>query len=319
MSEKVVVTGGAGFIGSHLVDKLVARGYTVHVIDDLSNGKPENLNPDAVLHQLDVSDADALRRASQKIGKADRWFHLAAQIDVRISVNETARDALINVIGTINVLEAAREHKTPVVLASTGGALYGEAQPPTSEQAMIKPESPYGTAKFSAEEYLAQDARLYDIAHTVVRYANVYGPRQDPYGEGGVVAIFGGLAIEGKPARIYGDGTQTRDFVFVSDVVDATIAAADAAQDGRDQALRKDGALPRFNVGTGVETSVLDLWAAMERAVDKELGVELHPARSGELNRSALDASLAREYLGVAIDTSIDAGVQATLEWLRKG
>ena len=316
MTQRAVVTGGAGFIGSHLADRLLAEGWDVHVVDDLSNGHRHNVPADASFHELDVSDVNALLVLAESIGPVDRWFHLAAQADVRVSVADPVHDARVNVIGTINVLQAAALHEAPVLLASTGGAIYGAAPLPTPETAPARPESPYGAAKRAAEEYLAQDARLNGGRHAVVRYANVYGPRQDPHGEGGVVAIFGGRALAGTAARIFGDGTQTRDFVYVGDVVDATIAASDAAASGSDEDLRAGGDLPIYNVGTAVETTVLDLWASMERTVGRELGIEFADARPGELDRSALDASRARTRLRVGIDTSIDEGVAATLEWL---
>lgn len=316
MSQVAVVTGGAGFIGSHLVDRLLSLDWEVHVVDDLSNGHRHNVPDAASLHEIDVSDGPALLVLAESIGPIDRWFHLAAQADVRVSVDDPSFDARVNVIGTINVMLAARLHDAPVLLASTGGAIYGDAPLPTPESAAAKPEAPYGAAKLSAEQYLAQDCRLNGSRHAAVRYANVYGPRQDPHGEGGVVAIFGGRALARTAATVFGDGTQTRDFVYVSDVVDATFAASEAAATGTDGALRANGELPLYNVGTGVETSVLDLWASMERAVGASLGIDFAAARAGELDRSALDATRARTVLGVAIDTPIDTGVAATLDWL---
>jgi UDP-glucose 4-epimerase len=316
VAQRAVVTGGAGFIGSHLTDRLLAQGWEVHVVDDLSNGHRHNVPEAAALHEVDVSDGSALLVLAESIGPIDRWFHLAAQADVRVSVSDPAFDARVNVVGTINVLLAARRDDAPVLLASTGGAIYGDAPLPTPESATAKPEAPYGAAKLSAEQYLAQDCRLNGSRHAAVRYANVYGPRQDPHGEGGVVAIFGGRALAGTAAKVFGDGTQTRDFVYVRDVVDATIAASEAAASGADSELRMHGELPLYNVGTGVETSVLDLWSSMERTVGATLGIEFAEARAGELDRSALDATRARTVLGVAIDTGIDEGVAETLDWL---
>jgi UDP-glucose 4-epimerase len=247
----------------------------------------------------------------------DRWYHLAAQADVRVSVDEPRFDAQVNVLGTIAVLQAAQLHDAPVTFASTGGAIYGEAAPPTPESAPARPESPYGAAKLSGEEYLAQFARLNGGRHCVVRYANVYGPRQDPHGEGGVVAIFGGLALDRRDARVFGDGHQTRDFVYVGDVAEATIAAADCAARGDDETLRAHGSVPIYNIGTGRETSVLELWSTMQSCVDATLGTNFEPARPGELVRSALDASRARHVLGIAIDTPLSTGVDATLAWLK--
>ncbi|MCW2973246.1 MAG: NAD-dependent epimerase/dehydratase [Thermoleophilia bacterium] len=316
MSQRAVVTGGAGFIGSHLVDRLLSLGWDVHVVDDLSNGHRHNVPEAAPLHEVDVADANALLVLAESIGPIDRWYHFAAQADVRVSVEDPAFDARVNVIGTINVLQAAHRDAATVLLASTGGAIYGDAPLPTTEAAPTRPPSPYGTAKLAAEHYLAQHARLHGVRHAAVRFANVYGPRQDPHGEGGVVAIFGGKALAGAQARVFGDGRQTRDFVYVGDVVEASIAASDAAAAGTDAELRADGDIPIYNVGTGVQTSVVDLWSAMERAVGRDLGIEFADARAGEIEHSALDASLARRVLGVAIDTSVDTGVVATLDWL---
>ncbi len=317
MGERVVVTGGAGFIGSHLADALVARGDDVHVVDNLAAGRREQVPDAATLHELDVSDVDALVVLAREIGPIDRWFHLAAQADVRVSVAEPAFDATVNVIGTVAVLAAAREHGANVTFASTGGAIYGEVEAPADESHALLPPSPYGAAKLAGEVYLGQDARLHGGRHAVVRYANVYGPRQDPHGEAGVVAIFAGLARDGRPARVFGDGLQVRDYVYVADVVAATIAASDAAADGADLDLRSGGQeVPVYNVGTGIATSVIDLWAAMERVAGTDLGHELHPKRDGEILRSVLDPTLARERLGVALDTPFEDGLRATYDWI---
>ncbi|MCW2960889.1 MAG: NAD-dependent epimerase/dehydratase family protein [Thermoleophilia bacterium] len=317
MADRVVVTGGAGFIGSTLADALVARGDDVHVIDNLATGRRDQVPNAATFHELDISDVDALHDLAAEIGPIARWYHLAAQADVRVSVTDPAFDARVNVIGTIGVLRAARLHDAIVIFASTGGAIYGEcSNGPAPESTPELPESPYGAAKLAAEVFLGQDARLYGGRHTVMRYANVYGPRQDPHGEAGVVAIFGGRVLRGEPARIFGDGTQTRDYVYVGDVVAATIAAADAAADGSDADLRAAGTLPIYNIGTGNETSVLELWDTTERAAGTELGREFHAARDGEVLRSVLDASHARTRLGVTFDTPLEQGLKATIEWL---
>ncbi|MCB0878683.1 MAG: NAD-dependent epimerase/dehydratase family protein [Thermoleophilia bacterium] len=317
MGNRVVVTGGAGFIGSHLADALAARGDEVHVVDDLSSGRREQVPDAATLHEQDVSDVDALVALAERIGPVDRWFHLAAQADVRVSVAEPAFDARVNVIGTVAVLAAARLHGAPVTFASTGGAIYGEVTEPADESHAALPPSPYGAAKLAGEVYLGQDARLTGAKHAVVRYANVYGPRQDPHGEAGVVAIFAGLVLEGRPARVFGDGEQTRDYVYVGDVVAATIAASDAAASGSDDDLRSGGlVVPVYNVGTGVATSVNELWATMERAAGTQLGTELHPAREGEIRNSVLDASFATKRLGVAFDMPLVDGLRATIEWI---
>ena len=318
MGERVVVTGGAGFIGSHLADALVARGDEVHVVDNLATGRREQVPDGATFHELDVSDVDAIGALADEIGPVARWYHLAAQADVRVSVTDPAFDARVNVIGTISVLAAARRHGALVAFASTGGAIYGEVPgAPAPESTPQRPPSPYGAAKLAGEVFLAQDARLYGAKHTVVRYANVYGPRQDPHGEAGVVAIFAGRVLDGRPARIFGDGEQTRDYVYVGDVVAATIAAADAAADGSDADLRDGGeTIPVYNVGTGRKTSVLELWDTMERAYGSSNGREFEPKREGEILNSVLDASFATERLGVAFDTPLETGLLATIEWL---
>lgn len=309
--SRVMVTGGAGFIGSHLVDALLASGDEVHVVDNFATGKRSRVGAGVTLHELDVADGAALATLARQHGPFDRWFHLAAQADVRVSVDDPLLDATTNVLGTIAVLEAARIDGAQVILASTGGAIYGEAEPPTPESARECPESPYGAAKLAAEKYVEMHARLWKLPHAIVRFANVYGPRQDPHGEAGVVAIFAGKALHAEPARIFGDGTQTRDYVYVGDVVDATREAARVAQN------TASGEVPIFNVGTGRETTVLELWQTMQHAVGADLGVTFEPARPGELSRSALDASLARATLGVAIDTPLGRGLSATLDWMR--
>jgi UDP-glucose 4-epimerase len=294
----VVVTGGAGFIGSNLVDALVARGEEVVVVDDLSTGRRENLDGSpAELLEVDITDAPAL---SEAIGNArpDRIFHLAAQMDVRRSVADPAFDARVNVEGTINVLNGAREHDARVVFSSTGGALYGETDSiPTPETAPIAPLSPYGQSKHAAEGYLALFHRLHLLSTISLRLANVYGPRQDPSGEAGVVAIYTDLRLNGGTPIAYGDGRQTRDFIYVGDVVEAMIAAGDATATGS------------YNVGTGVETSVLELAAGF----GEDFVPELAEARPGEVARSNLDVSKIARDLGWTARTSLPEGLEKTL------
>ncbi len=295
---RALVTGGAGFIGSHLVDALVERGDSVLVLDDLSTGKRENLNPGAAFVEGDVRAAAAVDAAFAE-HEPEVCFHLAAQADVRRSVEDPVRDAEINTIGTIRVLEAARPHGTQVVFSSTGGAIYGECAEPAAETAPREPLSPYGTSKLAAEEYLAAYGRLYGTTHVALRYANIYGPRQDPHGEAGVVAIFLGRLAGGQPPRIFGDGRQTRDYVYVGDVVAATLAAAGHA-----------GGV--FNVGTGVETSVLELAEACRRATGVDLEPVFEPARLGELERSVLDPTLAERALGFRAAVTVEDGIART-------
>jgi UDP-glucose 4-epimerase len=300
---RALVTGGAGFIGSNLVDALVARGDEVLVVDDLSTGRRANLSDDVPLREVDVRDAEALTSLCAVV-RPEIVFHLAAQIDVRRAVADPAFDARVNVEGTINVLGAAAScGARRVVLSSTGGAIYGDADVvPTPEAAPERPLAPYGQAKLAAEGYCGLWTRLYGLSTVALRYANVYGPRQDPLGEGGVVAIFCGLAREGRTATVFGDGRQTRDFTYVADVVDANLLAAVS-----------DVTEP-INIGTGVETSVLELAAALAG-----LEYEHAPARAGEVERSCLDPARAAERLGWRAATDLAAGLERTLAWLDHG
>lgn len=300
---RVIITGGAGFIGSHAVDALLARGDEVHVIDDLSTGKQENVAAGAELHVHDVREPlDTLTTAV----RPDAIVHFAAQVDVRVSVAEPARDAAINVGGTVNVLEAARQIGARVVFASTGGAIYGECERPACEEDPRLPVSPYGAGKLAAEEYLAAFARLHDATHVALRFGNVYGPRQDPHGEAGVVAIFSGRLLAGEPCRIFGDGRQTRDYIYVGDVVRATLAALDTPLCGV------------FNVGTGRETSVLELYDACRTIAGSNAEAVFEPPRLGELSRSVLDPERAAAELGFRAETSLAEGLTATLRWFEK-
>jgi UDP-glucose 4-epimerase len=291
---KALVTGGAGFIGSHLVDALLERDDTVAVVDDLSSGRREHVPDRVPLYVTDIADiAEAMERE-----RPDVVFHLAAQVDVRKSVADPANDARINVAGTASVLEAARRAGVRrVVFASTGGALYGEGAPlPTPESAPLEPFSPYGASKAAAETYLELFSRLYGLSTMALRFGNVFGPRQDPHGEAGVVAIFAGAAAEGRPVTVYGDGTQTRDYIYVSDVVSAALAAASSDATGA------------VNVGTGVETSVLELVDAIGTRAEHA------PARTGEVARSCLDVGRAAALLGWQAAVTLDDGLRRTRE-----
>ena len=290
---RAIVTGGAGFIGSHVVEALVARGDEVLVLDDLSRGKRENVPKGARLEVVDVREPLAFP-------DADVCFHLAAQVDVRVGVERPDFDAEVNVIGTIRVLEAARRVGAQVVFASSGGAIYGECDGPVREDAPLQPLSPYGVSKLAGEEYLGAYTRLYDTGHVSLRYANVYGPRQDPHGEAGVVAIFVGRLAAGERPRIFGDGRQTRDYVYAGDVARATLAA-----------VGKRGV---FNVGTGVETSVLELYELCRRVAGSDLEAEHADARLGELQRSVLDVSRAERELGWRAEVGLEEGLRRTWE-----
>jgi UDP-glucose 4-epimerase len=305
---RAILTGGAGFIGSNLVDALLARGDRVTVIDDLSTGKRENLERaigrGARLCVLDIRNVAELGTLIAEEAP-DAIFHLAAQIDVRRSLTDPAWDAAINVEGTINVLEAARLHGVArVVNSSTGGAIYGDAETiPSGEETPPLPEAAYGQSKLAAEGYLGLYERLYDLSSVTLRYGNVYGPRQDPLGEAGVIAIFCGLLDSGGRPTIFGDGRQTRDYVYVSDVVAANLAAVDAPVHGP------------INIGTGIETSVLELVAMLRELSGAEhFEPEFAPPRLGELQRSCLDITRARETLGWTPTIAIREGLRLTLE-----
>jgi UDP-glucose 4-epimerase len=302
-----IVTGGAGFIGSNLVDALLDRGERVAVVDNLSTGRRVNLEPalarGAQLHELDIRDGEALAALVAE-HKPRTIYHLAAQIDVRRSVAEPGFDADVNVRGTINVLEAARTAEVGrVVYASTGGAIYGDADRiPSPEDEAIRPMAPYGQSKFAGEGFLELYRRLYDLSTVAMRFGNVYGPRQDPLGEAGVIAIFCGRLEAGDPPIVYGDGTQTRDYIYVSDVVGALLAAAGSDAGGA------------FNVGRGEETSVLDLLEAFGQLLGREIEAEFAPPRLGELDRSCLDPTRAREELGWKAQIAPLEGLKRTLE-----
>ena len=307
---RALVTGGAGFIVSNLVDALLQRGDEVTVIDDLSTGKRENLESAlsnaAKLLELDIRDAAAIGEAVETT-KPEAIFHLAAQIDVRKSVADPGNDARVNVGGTINVLNAALASEVRrVVNTSTGGAIYGEGKIlPAPEDHPAAPEAPYGLSKWCAEGYCELFKRLHGLSTVSLRYGNVYGPRQDPLGEAGVIAIYCGKLLEGGQPTVFGDGLQTRDYVFVGDVVSANLLAADSDASGA------------FNVGTGVQTSVLDLIEALAPQADGPFEAEMAPERPGEVRHIALDASRARDELGWSAEVGLADGLARTLDSLR--
>jgi UDP-glucose 4-epimerase len=297
---RALVTGGAGFIGSNLVDALLERGDDVSIVDDLSTGRRENLDDallrGARLHEASVTDGDAMT-ALLGDERPDAIFHLAAQVDVRRAVADPAFDAAVNVGGTAVMLEAARAAGTRrFLLASTGGAIYGDCDRlPTPEDAPAAPISPYGVSKAAAESYLALYRRLHGLSSCALRLANVYGPRQDPLGEGGVIAIYCDAAANSKVVRVFGNGRQTRDFVYVGDVAAAFLAASDSDVPGP------------YNVGTGEETSVLEL---VERLA---LEARFEPERPGEVKRSVLDPGAAREALGWRAAVPLTEGLERTM------
>jgi UDP-glucose 4-epimerase len=306
-----VVTGGAGFIGSHLVDALAARGDEVLVLDDLSKGKRENLasalEGDVQVTELDVADAQALFEAVEGF-RPQSLFHLAAQIDVRRSMADPGFDARLNVAGTVNALEAAaRAEASRFVFTSTGGAIYGEGaeradELPFAETARCAPFSVYGQSKLAAEGYVDLYARTRGLSAGVLRLGNVYGPRQDPATEAGVVAIYCGAARDGGRPTVFGDGEQTRDYVYVADVV-AALLAMEASED--------QGPI---NIGSGVETSVLELAARVGSSAGRDdFDPEFAPARAGEIERTVLDTTVATDRLGWRAERTIEAGLEQTL------
>jgi UDP-glucose 4-epimerase len=306
---RAIVTGGAGFIGSNLVDALLERGDEVTVIDDLSTGKHENLESalsnGARLLELDIRDAPAVAEAVETT-EPEAIFHLAAQIDVRKSVADPGNDARVNVEGTINVLNAAlASHVRRVVNTSTGGAIYGEGKIlPAPEDHPAAPEAPYGLSKWCAEGYCELFKRLHGLSTVSLRYGNVFGPRQDPLGEAGVIAIFCGKLLAGERAIIFGDGLQTRDYVYVSDVVSANLAAVESHSDGA------------FNIGTGRETSVLDIVEVLA-AHGESFGAEHAPERPGEVRQIYLDTARAEGELGWQARVDLEEGLERTLASLR--
>ncbi|MGZ4481367.1 MAG: NAD-dependent epimerase/dehydratase family protein [Gaiellales bacterium] len=299
---RAIVTGGAGFIGSHVADGLLAHGHQVTVVDSLVTGKRERVPRDAAFQQLDVRDAEGLRSLFGEL-QPGAVYHLAAQADVRVSVENPGLDADANVRGTVEVLEAARRVGARVVFSSTGGALYGDADViPSPESTPCAPMAPYGTSKLCGEQYLELYNRLHGTRNVILRYGNVYGPRQDPHGEAGVVAIFFGKLTAGETPLVFGDGRQTRDYVYVGDVVAANLAALDY-----------DGSHVAFNIGTQRETDVLELLALCQETAGTSATPEHRPPRMGELQRSCLDCSLAARELGWRPAVGMREGLAETL------
>jgi UDP-glucose 4-epimerase len=310
-AKRALVTGGAGFIGSHVADAFLERGYAVTVLDNLSSGNRDNVPAGAALVEGDIASPDAARLVGE--GRFDVIAHLAAQIDVRKSVADPAYDAAVNIGGTLNLLEAARVGGATArfIFSSTGGALYGDfVTPPNDEEFPKDPESPYGIAKLSAEYYMAYYGRLHGMETVALRYANVYGPRQNPHGEAGVVAIFCNRILGGRPMTVFGDGLQTRDYVYVKDVARANVAAAT-------RPIPPAGRLDArgFNIGTGVGTTVVDLARALNRAAGASVPIEHAPARPGEQQRSVVKIDKAAALLGWRPEVALDRGVVETFQW----
>ena len=296
---RAIVTGGAGFIGSHVAEALSARGDEAHVLDNLATGKRENVPAGAFLHERDIREQ--LSDLFEEV-RPEACFHLAAQADVGTSVERPDYDADVNVIGTLRVLEAARAHGTQVIFSSTGGAMYGECVRPALEDDPRLPLAPYGASKLAGEEYLATWNRLHGTRHVTLRFANVYGPRQLAKLEGGVIAIFMERLAAGEGVRIFGDGRQTRDFVYVGDVVQAMLVAVGSS-----------GGV--YNVGSGIETSVNELFAACRTIAGSNGAVEHAPPRAGDLFRSVLDPAKAERELGWRREHDLESGLRQTWAW----
>jgi len=305
MSKHVVVTGGAGFIGSNIADAYIERGWRVTVIDNLSGGDRRNVHPSAGFHQLDIRDAAAGDLIRQL--KPDVINHHAAQMDVRKSVEDPAADADVNVVGSLRILEAAVDAAVKrVIFASTGGAIYGEPVAGLQDESHpTRPLSPYGCAKLAVEHYLHYYRVVHGLSSVALRYANVYGPRQSAHGEAGVVAIFAGRLLDGQRSTINGDGMQTRDFVYAADVVAANMAASEAEWQGE------------YNVGTGVETSVNELYASLASIAGSDLAAAHGPAKEGEQLRSVLDGSRLRKLASLPERTPLSHGLAKTFAWMR--
>lgn len=309
---RTLVTGAAGFIGSTLVDRLLADGHTVVGLDDLSSGQVANLteaeqNPQFEFVKADIVDADLIELLGET--RPEVIYHLAAQISVRHSVDNPPFDATVNVVGTVRLAEAARRAGVrKIVHTSSGGSIYGTPPSyPTGEDTPTDPTSPYAASKVAGEIYLNTFRNLYDLECSHVAPGNVYGPRQDPHGEAGVVAIFAQALLAGRPTKIFGDGTDTRDYVFVDDVVDAFVKASGS-----------DGGGQRFNVGTGVETSVRELHSAIAKAAGAPDEPEFCPPRLGDLRRSCLDISRADQVLGWKPQVKLHDGVARTVDFFRE-
>ncbi len=300
---RVLVTGGAGFIGSHVADAFLERGDEVLIVDDLSTGSEQNIPDHAVFARADITDAVALDQAVDPFAPA-LVCHLAAQASVTASVDDPQRDCRVNVLGTLNVCEAARRHGAPLIYAATGGALYGDDAPrPTPEDFLPRPQSPYGASKFAGEAYVTAWARLYSLANVVLRLANIYGPRQSSHGEAGVVAIFSEHLARGEAPPLRGDGTQTRDYLHVSDAAAAFVTAAEAKRAGL------------FNVATGIATSTARVLELLREAAGASVEPQHAPLKPGEMEASVLDPSRIRAELGWSPRVAVAEGLRETYAW----
>ena len=302
----VLLTGGAGFIGAHVSRALLGEGHAVHILDNLSAGTPENIPDECVLHEADIRSKEAARLFEKF--QFPVMIHLAAQMDVRKSVADPAFDADVNVKGLLNLMEAGKDHGLKkVVFSSTGGAIYGDPVfAPQSEAHPLNPLSPYGITKLVSEKYLAFYQNEYGIEYISLRFGNVYGPRQNPHGEAGVVAIFAKKILAGEAPTIFGDGDQTRDYVYVGDVARACLSALSCTESGV------------YNIGTGIETSVNRLFEGLRDLVDPQMQAHHAPGKPGEQRRSVLDIALIHEKMNWKPEVSLEEGLSRTLDWFRK-
>jgi UDP-glucose 4-epimerase len=301
---KCIVTGGAGFIGSNLVDELIGRGNEVIIIDNLLTGQRKNLNPKASFYELDIRDFEKIIPLFKNI---EYVFHLAAQMDVRKSVEDPIFDNSINVAGSINIFKACVLEKIKkIIFFSTGGALYGDTNKPASEEFPIKPDSPYGVHKFAAEKNLEIFFKLHGLNYAILRPANVYGPRQYKGGEGAVIAVFTYNALNDNESVVYGDGLQTRDFIYVDDIVRACIIAME------------NKSVDTYNIGSGVETNIVNLINVIKSITGKEFKYKNEKERSGEAKRSVLDCSKAKKMIGWRAEINIEDGIRKTLKWIEE-
>ena len=305
-SRKALVTGGAGFIGSHLVDRLLSEGYKVAVIDDLSAGKLRNLNPAATFYHADITQTSVQDIFNRE--QPDLVFHLAARVSVTYSTENPVDNAEVNIIGTLRLLDAARQKGIDkFIFSSTGGAIYGNPESnPCSEETPVAPTSPYGLSKYMAEQYIELFHRLYRLNYTTLRYGNVYGPRQDPHGEAGVIAIFIQTMLEGRQPLIFGDGDQERDFIYVADVVEANMRAIDR------------GNHRTVNIGSGEGSSVNHIFQSIKEALQYRWEAERRPHRPGEVHKIALDCAKSLRDLGWSSQVGLEEGLQRTVEYFRE-
>lgn len=302
---KILVTGGAGFIGSHLVDKLIERGNEVVIIDDLSSGKEKNINPKAIVYEIDICSERVQDIFARE--EPEAVFHLAAQTSVDKSLNNPAHDAKVNISGTVNLLKNSQKHKVGQFIFVSSAAVYGEPSDfPVKESFFLKPISPYGLSKKVAEEYVTFFGNNYSLPYTILRYGNVYGPRQDPTGEAGVIAIFISKMLQDKQVIIYGGGEQIRDFIYVDDVAKASILALDKGRNGV------------FNIASGIEVSINDLYEILRMKLSADAFPVYDERRKGDIDKMLLDVSRAKEMLGWSAKVGLEGGLDKTIEYFRK-